>query len=70
MARYARKFNETLPKTQPGSATLDARKVIYMLLHRRQSLERADRPEPGFNVRTPQRGGSGNGVIRCSSIGR
>jgi AraC-like DNA-binding protein len=55
MARYARQFLETLPKTESSSTTLDVRKTIYMLLplgnvsgeHIAQSL--------GFGVRTLQR---------------
>jgi AraC-like DNA-binding protein len=55
MARYARQFLDTLPKTQPSSATQDVRKAIYILLPLgKVSIERIAQ-SLGFNVRTLQR---------------
>src|SRR5262249_6171796 len=55
MASYARQFLETLPKAELGTATLDARKAIYLSL----PLGRASIAQIaiglGLNVRTLQR---------------
>ena len=55
MARYARQFLETLPKTEPGSTTLDARKAIYLLLPLGKASSTEIALSLGLNVRTLQR---------------
>ncbi len=55
MAAYARQFLETLPKSQPGSTTLDARKAIYLLLPTgKASIEHVAK-NLGLHLRTLQR---------------
>ena len=55
MAAYAQQFLETLPKSEPGSTTLDARKAIYMLLPSgKASIEQVAR-NLGLHLRTLQR---------------
>jgi len=55
MARYARQFMETLPKTESGSMTLDVRKTIYMLLPLGKVSSEQIAQSLGFGVRTLQR---------------
>jgi AraC-like DNA-binding protein len=55
MARYARQFLDTLPKTQPSSATPDVRKAIYILLPLGKVSSEQIAQSLGFNVRTLQR---------------
>jgi AraC-like DNA-binding protein len=55
MARYARQFLNTLPKTEPGSAALDVRKAIYVLLPLGRASSAEIAQSLGFNVRTLQR---------------
>lgn len=55
MARYAQQFLETLPKTEPGSATLDVRKAVYILLPLGKVSSEQIAQTLGFNVRTLQR---------------
>jgi AraC-like DNA-binding protein len=55
MAAYAQQFMETLPKSEPGSATLDTRKAIYLLLPTgKASIEQVAR-NLGLHLRTLQR---------------
>jgi AraC-like DNA-binding protein len=55
MARYAQQFVESLPKTQPGSTTLDVHKSIYMLLPLGKASNEQIAQMLGFNLRTLQR---------------
>jgi AraC-like DNA-binding protein len=55
MAAYAQQFLETLPKSEPGSTTLDTRKAIYLLLPTgKASIEQVAR-NLGLHLRTLQR---------------
>jgi AraC-like DNA-binding protein len=55
MAAYALQFLETLPKSEPGSTTLDTRKAIYLLLPTgKASIEQVAR-NLGLHLRTLQR---------------
>ncbi len=55
MAAYAQQFLETLPKSQPGSTTLDTRKAIYLLLPSgKASIEHVAK-NLGLHLRTLQR---------------
>jgi AraC-like DNA-binding protein len=55
MANYALQFLQTLPRSELGSATLDARKAIYLSLPSgKASIEQVAR-SLGINVRTLQR---------------
>ncbi len=55
MASYARQFLETLPKAELGSATLDARKAIYLSLPLGNASIEQIASGLGLNVRTLQR---------------
>ena len=55
MARYARQFLDTLPKTEAGSMTLDTRKAIYMLLPLGKASSAEIAISLGLNLRTLQR---------------
>jgi AraC-like DNA-binding protein len=55
MAAYAQQFLETLPKSEPGTTTLDTRKAIYLLLPSgKASIEQVAR-NLGLHLRTLQR---------------
>jgi AraC-like DNA-binding protein len=55
MAAYAQQFLETLPKSEPGSTTLDTRKAIYLLLPSgKASIEQVAK-NLGLHLRTLQR---------------
>jgi AraC-like DNA-binding protein len=55
MAKYARQFLDTLPKSQTGSMTLDTRKSIYMLLPLGKASSAEIAISLGLNLRTLQR---------------
>jgi AraC-like DNA-binding protein len=55
MAAYARQFLDTLPKAEFGSATLDVRKAIYLLLPLGKASIEQIAGSLGLNVRTLQR---------------